>query len=105
MYCEAGPQFRLKPCGLRRHDVSAVSDVGKLFHGNRIQSESNLHFTIVNTTGEFTETSDTADEVNAFVSTEILDSQYLVKNEIREDSNIENTDRIFIIISSRLSLK
>lgn len=48
--CETGTELRLEPCGLRRHDVAAVGDVGELLHGNRIKRESNLHLTIVHTT-------------------------------------------------------
>jgi len=47
MDCETGTELRLEPCGLRRHDVAAVGDVGELLHGNRIKRECNLHLTIV----------------------------------------------------------
>ena len=45
--CKTGTELRLEPCGLRRHDVAAVGDVGELLHGNRIKRESDLHLTIV----------------------------------------------------------
>ena len=105
MDCETGTELRLEPCGLRRHDVAAVGDVGELLHGNRIKRESDLHLTIVHAAGKLAETTDSTYEINAFVRTEILDTQNLVKNQIRKDRHIEDADRVLVIISSGLCLK
>ena len=48
--CETGTELRLEPCGLRRHDVAAVGDVGELLHRNRIECERYFHLTAVYTT-------------------------------------------------------
>ena len=48
--CETGTELRLEPCGLRRHDVAAVGNVGELLHRNRIESKRYLHLTAVYTT-------------------------------------------------------
>ena len=103
--CETGTELRLEPCGLRRHDVAAVGDVGELLHGNRIKRESDLHLTIVHAAGKLAETTDSTYEINAFVRAEILDTQNLVKNQVRKDRHIEDADRVLVIISSGLCLK
>ena len=36
---EAGTEFRLEPCGLRRHDVAGVGDVDELLHRDRVKRE------------------------------------------------------------------
>ena len=48
--CETGTELRLEPCGLRRHDVAAVGNVGELLHRNRIECERYFHLTAVYTT-------------------------------------------------------
>lgn len=50
MDCETGTELRLEPCGLRRHDVAAVGNVGELLHRNRIECKRYLHLTAVYTT-------------------------------------------------------
>ena len=65
---EAGSELGLEPCGLRRHDVAGVGDVDELIHCNRIEGESHLHLTAVNTFLELFESTDTAYEVDSFVA-------------------------------------
>ena len=66
---QSGPQFRLEPSGFRRHDITGIGNIQQLFHGYRIQSESNLHFTAVHAFFQFTQPTDTSYEIDSFRGT------------------------------------
>ena len=99
---EARAELRLKPSGLRRHDVASVGDVDDLLHRNRIEGESDFHFTAVDTTFQFAETTDATDEVDALVGTEILDAENLVEDEVGKDGDVEHSDGVVVIVGAGL---
>src|SRR5574344_2209367 len=71
-------QFRFKPSGLRRHNLTAVGNIHNLFHRYRIQRESHLHLTVVNTAFQFFKSAQSTDEVDSLVRTQILDTEQFV---------------------------
>ena len=89
---ESGAELGLEPCGLRGHDVAAVGDSHELVHADRIESEGERHLAGIDTTLELSETTDTADEVDALVAAEIGDADQVAQNQIRRNSHIEHTD-------------
>ena len=58
-------EFWLKPCCLRRHDVARISYVHDLLHRNRVEGKCCTHLTTVNATLQFTESTQTTNEVDA----------------------------------------
>ena len=94
---EAGAQLGLKPGGLRGHDVAGVGNVDDLLHAHGIEGEGDLHLAVVDATLQLAEATDTADEVDALVGAEVLDAEYLVENEVREDGDIEHADGIVVV--------
>ena len=99
---EARAQFRLEPSGLWRHNVASVGNVDDLFHGNGIECESNLHFAVVHATFQLAEATDTANEVDALVGAEVLDAEDGVQDMVGKDLDIQNSDRIVVVIFASL---
>ena len=97
---KARTQFRLKPSSLGRHDVAGVSDVDDLLHAHWIEREGDLHLTAVDATLQFAEATDTADEVDALVGAEVLDTQNLVEDKVAEDGDIQHADRIVVVVGA-----
>ena len=46
---ESATELRLKPCGLRRHNVSAVGYVDDLLHGYGVERQCHSHLAAVHT--------------------------------------------------------
>lgn len=88
---EAGTEFRLEPCGLRRHYVSGVGDVDELLHRDWVEGESHLHLTVVNPAAQLAKASDATNEINPLVRAQILYPKHFVKHEVRERERIEAT--------------
>ena len=78
---EARAQFRLKPCGFRRHDVSRVCNSHNLLHRYGVESQSQLHLAAIYAPLEFAKAAQTAHKVNAFVAAQVLDAEQLVENQ------------------------
>ena len=64
---EARTQLGLKPGGLWGHDLAAVGDINDLLHGHGVECESHLHLAAIDTSLEFAQAADAANEVNALV--------------------------------------
>ena len=99
---ESRTQLRFEPRRLGRHDVARVGNIHQLLHADRIEGQSHLHLTTVHTLLQLAQPADTAHEVDALVRTEVLDTEYLVQNEVGGDSNIEYADGIIVVIGARL---
>ena len=65
MNSQPAPELRLKPCCLRRHDVAGVGNVHELFHGDRIEGESDSHLAAVHSAGQLAESADTSHEIDS----------------------------------------
>ena len=65
MNSQPAPELRLEPCGLRRHDIAGVSNVYELFHGDRIEGESDSHLAAVHSAGQLSESADTSYEIDS----------------------------------------
>ena len=74
-----------------------------MLHSYRVESKSNFHFAIVNAAFEFAKTTDTTNEVDTFIRTEVFDTEYFVEDEVRRDSYVENTDWVFVVVSTFFS--
>ena len=99
---EPRTQLGFEPRRLGWHDVTRIGNVHQLFHADRIESQSHFHFTTVHTLLQFTQTADSAYEVDSFVRTEVLDTEYLVQNEVGGDGDVQHTDGVVVVISTRL---
>ena len=97
---QTGSEFRLKPCGLGRHDVAGVGDVDDLLHAHGIERESDFHLTAIDATFQLAEAADTANEVDALVGAEVLDAQNLVEDKVAEDGDIQHADGIVVIVGA-----
>lgn len=100
---ETASEFRLKPCGLGRHNITGIGDIDELVHGYGVEGESHLHFTAVNSALQFTEATDTAYEVDSLVATEVSDSEDVTENEVAGYCHVKHADRILIIVCTLFS--
>ena len=91
----AGAKFRLEPGGLGGHDVAGVGNAHHLFHRDGIECQGSLHLAAVDTSPQFVEPTQTADEIDALGGAEIGDAELFVENQPRRDVDIEHTDGIF----------
>ena len=64
---QAGTQFRFEPGCLGRHDITGIGNIHQLLHGDRIKRQRDLHLATVHTTLQFTQPTDTAYEIDAFM--------------------------------------
>ena len=72
---QAGTQFRFEPGCLGRHDITGIGNIHQLLHGDRIKRQRDLHLATVHTTLQFTQPTDTAYEIDAFIRTKIFYAQ------------------------------
>lgn len=79
---QSGAEFWLKPGGLGRHDVARIGNIHKLFHGDRIECQSHLHLTAVNTALEFSKTAYATNKINPLVAAQVLYTKQLVQNQV-----------------------
>ena len=91
----AGAEFRLEPGGFGGHDVAGVGNAHHLFHRDGIERQGSLHLAAVDTSPQFVEPTQTADEIDALGGAEIGDAELFVENQPRRDVDIEHTDGIF----------
>ena len=105
MYNQSGTKFWLEPGSLWRHNISTIGNIHQLFHGYRIQGQCHSHFSTVNPALEFFQSADSTYEVNSLVRTQILDTKYLVQDEIRRDCHVKHSYRVIVIIRSRFGSK
>lgn len=99
---EAGAELGLEPGGLRGHDVACVSNVDDLLHAHGIEGEGDLHLAVVDATFQLAEATDAADEVDALVSSEVLDAEHLVEDKVREDGDVEHADGVVVVVGTGL---
>ena len=99
---EARTQFGLKPGSLGRHDLATVGNVDDLLHGHGIEGQSHLHLATVNTTFQFAQAADTANEVDALVGTQVGDAQDVAQDIIAADGYVEHADGVVVVISAFL---
>ena len=99
---ETRAELRLEPSGLGWHDVARIGDVHKLIHRNGIEGKGHTHLAAIDTTLEFTKTTQTAYEVDALVATKVLDAEDTVENKVGRDADIEHADGIVVVVSARL---
>ena len=59
-----------------------------------MQRESNSHLTIIHPALQFSQSPNTTYEINAFISSLILDPKELVQHIIRQDAYIQDTDGV-----------
>ena len=52
---------------------------------------------------QLTQTTDTSNKINTFIRTQIFDAENFIQNKVGRDSNIQYTNRIIIIVSTRFS--
>lgn len=69
---QTGTQFRFEPGCLGRHDITGIGNIHQLLHGDRIKRQRDLHLATVHTTLQFTQPTDTAYKINAFIRTKIF---------------------------------
>ena len=105
MDSKPGTKLRLEPCGLRRHDSSAVRNCNKLLHRHRIKGERHFHLSAVNSVGQFGKSADAADKINPLVCAQVFYVQYLVQHQIGKNGHVKHFHRIIITIPSCLSGK
>ena len=79
---QTAAELRLEPCGLWRHYVAGISNVDELLHRYRVESESNLHLTVVDSARKLAKSADSADEIDPLVCAEVLDAENLVKHKV-----------------------
>ena len=73
-----------------------------MIHRNGIEGKCHTHLAAIDTTLEFTKTTQTAYEVDALVATKVLDAEDTVENEVGRDADIEHADGIVVVVSARL---
>ena len=79
---QTGTQFRFEPGCLGRHDITGIGNIHQLLHGDRIKRQRDLHLATVHTTLQFSQPTDTAYEIDAFIRTKIFYSQNLILNQV-----------------------
>ena len=79
---QTGSEFGLEPGGFRGHDVAGVGYVHQLLHRNWVKRQGHGHLPGVDAAFEFTESADTAYEVDALVGTEIVDTEDVAQNQV-----------------------
>ena len=82
---QAGTQFRFEPSCLGRHDITGIGNIHQLLHSDRIKSQRYLHLTTVHTPLQFSQTTDTAYEIDTLIRTKIFYTQNFIQNQIREE--------------------
>ena len=75
---QTGTQFRFEPGCLGRHDITGIGNIHLLLHGDRIKRQRDLHLATVHTTLQFSQPTDTAYEIDAFIRTKIFYAQNLI---------------------------
>ena len=78
---ESAAELGLEPSGLRRHNLSAVSDVHDLLHRDGIEGECHFHLAAIDAALQFTEAAQSADKINTLVRAQILDAEQFVEDE------------------------
>ena len=96
-------QFRLKPCRLRRHDVSTIGDIDDLLHRDRVECERYFHLAAIYATFQLAQTADTTHEIDTFVATQILDAENLVQYQVARDRYVQYTYWVIIVITAGFS--
>ena len=97
---KAAAEFRLEPRRFWRHDFAGIGDIHDLFHRDRIECQSHLHLAAVHAAFQFAEATETADEVDALVFAKVLDAEDFVENQARGDADIEDADRIAVVVGA-----
>ncbi len=105
MYHKSRAQFRLKPCGLRRHDIAGVGDIHYLFHGNWIKGEGCTHLAGIDTAFQFAKTAKTSHKVYALAGTQVSYLENVLQDKARGDVNVKHTYRIRSILSAGLGIE
>lgn len=59
-------------------NITGIGNIHQLLHGDRIKRQRDLHLATVHTTLQFSQPTDTAYEIDAFIRTKIFYAQNLI---------------------------
>ncbi len=82
VYHKSGAQFRLEPCGFRRHDIACVGYIHELLHAHRIKRERECHLARVDAALEFAESADSTHEVYPLVGAQVGYAEDIAQNQV-----------------------
>ena len=92
---QAGTQFRFEPGCLGRHDITGIGNIHQLLHGDRIKSQSHLHLATVHAMLQFSQATDAAYKINAFIRAKILYTQDFIQRSSHPGHRSDRHRRMF----------
>jgi hypothetical protein len=96
---QTGTELRLKPGGLRRHDVAGVGNKHKLLHRHGVEGKSHLHFAGVDAAFQFAKPTYATHEVDALVGAEVGYAKYVAQDEVARYGDIKSANRVGIVVA------
>ena len=91
-------EFWFEPSGLRWHNVTRVGNVHDLLHADGIEGKCEFHFSAIDASFEFAQTSQSSNEVDTLIRTQVLDAEDFVKDILGGYRNIKHPYWVLVVI-------